>query len=120
MSRISAQAMARAVCAVQAMVVCFQAMKESGLTWVTVTEDEQERQMRRYAAIVESTSGRDKLLQPPAGVRLRRLGERSISPQDRTRLLLYFLGWDQLHGARVDLLCAPLGLSEPDPLEIGH
>src|ERR1700722_8786598 len=105
MSRISAQAMARAVCAVQAMdfskkealvdevfrvqthmlasvmvhkkfgvslekidfllqilLVCFQAMKESGLTWVTVTEDEQERQMQRYAAIVESSSCRDELL----------------------------------------------------------
>src|SRR5438132_8928255 len=58
--------------------------------------------------------------QPPPGVRLRRLGERSISPQDRTRLLLYFLGWDQLHGARVDLLCAPLGFSEPDPLRVGR
>jgi hypothetical protein len=44
------------------LLVCFQAMKESGLTWVTVTEDEQERQMQRFAAIVESTSCRDELL----------------------------------------------------------
>ena len=44
------------------LLVCFQAMKESGLTWVTVTEDEQERQMQRYSAIVESSSCRDELL----------------------------------------------------------
>jgi len=28
------------------LLICFQAMKESGLTWITVTEDEQERQMQ--------------------------------------------------------------------------
>jgi hypothetical protein len=44
------------------LLVCFQAMKESGLTWATVTEDEQERQMQRYSAIVESSSCRDELL----------------------------------------------------------
>ena len=44
------------------LLVCFQAMRESGLTRATVTEDEQERQMRRYSAIVESSSGRDELL----------------------------------------------------------
>jgi len=99
MSRISAQAMARAINAVLAMdfgkkealtdevfriqphmlasvmvqkdfgvplekvdfllhilLVCFQAMKESGLTWATVTEDEQERQFQRYLAIFESSA----------------------------------------------------------------
>jgi hypothetical protein len=111
MSRISAQVLARAVDAVQAMdltkkevladeifrvqpcmlasvmaqkefgvalekinfllhvlLVCFQAMNESGLTWATVTEVEQERQLQRYLAIFESSGGnndplRDELLQ---------------------------------------------------------
>jgi len=38
------------------LLVCFQAMKGSGLTWATVTEDEQERQMQRYLAIFESSA----------------------------------------------------------------
>lgn len=33
--------------------ICFQAMKESGLTWPLITEDEQERQMGRYVASVK-------------------------------------------------------------------
>ena len=50
------------------LLICFQAMKESGLTWITVTEDEQERQMQRYVAIFEASAcmndpRRDELLQ---------------------------------------------------------
>ncbi|MFH1602572.1 MAG: hypothetical protein ABIH03_01550 [Pseudomonadota bacterium] len=33
--------------------ICFQAMKESGLTWPIITEDEQDRQMVRYVASVK-------------------------------------------------------------------
>jgi hypothetical protein len=33
--------------------VCFQAMKESGLAWPLITEDEQGRQMARYMGIVK-------------------------------------------------------------------
>lgn len=33
--------------------VCFQAMKESGLAWPLITEDEQDRQMARYIGIVK-------------------------------------------------------------------
>lgn len=33
--------------------ICFQAMKESGLTWPIITEDEQDRQMGRYVASVK-------------------------------------------------------------------
>jgi hypothetical protein len=32
---------------------CFQAMKESGLNWPLISEDEQERQMARYTATVK-------------------------------------------------------------------
>jgi hypothetical protein len=32
--------------------ICFQAMKESGLTWPLITEDEQERQMQRNNTIL--------------------------------------------------------------------
>ena len=35
------------------LLICFQAMKESGLTWPLITEDEQERQMERFTAIVK-------------------------------------------------------------------
>jgi hypothetical protein len=38
--------------AANVMLICFQAMKESGLTWPLITEDEQERQMERFTAIV--------------------------------------------------------------------
>jgi hypothetical protein len=37
---------------VELMLICFQAMKESGLTWPLITEDEQERQMARYVGAV--------------------------------------------------------------------
>lgn len=33
--------------------ICFQAMKESGLTWPLITEDEQEKQLGRYVATVK-------------------------------------------------------------------
>lgn len=33
--------------------ICFQAMKESGLTWPLITEDEQDRQLGRYVATVK-------------------------------------------------------------------
>jgi hypothetical protein len=32
--------------------ICFQAMKETGLTWPLITEDEQDKQMTRYVAAV--------------------------------------------------------------------
>ena len=32
--------------------ICYQAMKESGLRWPCITEDEQDRQLSRYAATV--------------------------------------------------------------------
>lgn len=35
------------------VLTCFQAMKESGLSWPLITEDEQDRQMRRLAATVK-------------------------------------------------------------------
>ena len=38
---------------VQFLLICFQAMKESGLTWPLITEDEQERQMARFVATVQ-------------------------------------------------------------------
>jgi hypothetical protein len=44
------------------LLVCFQAMKESGLTWITVTEEEQERQLKHHTAFVRSSSGRDEML----------------------------------------------------------
>ena len=33
--------------------ICFQAMKESGLTWSLITEDEQDRQLGRYVGSVK-------------------------------------------------------------------
>jgi hypothetical protein len=33
--------------------ICFQAMKESGLTWPLITEDEQDRQLGRYVSTVQ-------------------------------------------------------------------
>ena len=38
---------------VDILLICFQAMKESGLTWPLITEDEQERQMARFVATVQ-------------------------------------------------------------------
>ena len=35
------------------LLICFQAMKESGLTWPVITEDELDRQLQRYIAIVK-------------------------------------------------------------------
>jgi hypothetical protein len=35
------------------MLICFQAMKESGVDWPLITEDEQERQMRRLTATIK-------------------------------------------------------------------
>lgn len=37
---------------VDILLICFQAMKESGLTWPLITEDEQDRQMGRFVATV--------------------------------------------------------------------
>lgn len=34
------------------VLICFQAMRESGLSWPLITEDEQDRQMTRLAAAV--------------------------------------------------------------------
>lgn len=33
--------------------VCFQAMKESGVKWPLITEDDQDRQMKRYVTTVK-------------------------------------------------------------------
>ena len=38
---------------VDILLICFQAMKESGLTWPLITEDEQDRQMARFVATVQ-------------------------------------------------------------------
>lgn len=35
------------------LLICFQAMKESGLTWPLITEDEQGKQLARYVATVK-------------------------------------------------------------------
>lgn len=50
------------------LLVCFQAMKESGLSWPLFTEDEQDRQVRRLVATVKFSddlrgSLRDRALQ---------------------------------------------------------
>lgn len=37
--------------AVKILFVCFLAMKESGLTWPRITEDDQDRQLQRFIAI---------------------------------------------------------------------
>ena len=37
--------------------VCFQAMEESGLTGPVITEDEQDRQLRRFTAITQLSIG---------------------------------------------------------------
>ena len=37
---------------VDVLFICFQAMKESGLTWPLITEDEQDKQMARYVGVV--------------------------------------------------------------------
>ena len=35
------------------LLICFQAMKESGLTWPLITEDDQDKQLARYVATVK-------------------------------------------------------------------
>jgi len=35
------------------LLICFQAMKESGLSWPLITEDEQDKQLARYVATVK-------------------------------------------------------------------
>lgn len=37
--------------AVEILLVCFLAMKQSGLSWPVITEDDQERQLQRFVAI---------------------------------------------------------------------
>jgi len=54
---------------VELMLICFQAMKESGLTWPLITEDEQERQLARYVGAVRF--GEDL----PAGLRERAMAQ---------------------------------------------
>ena len=54
---------------VELMLICFQAMKESGLTWQLITEDEQERQLARYVGAVRF--GEDL----PAGLRERAMAQ---------------------------------------------
>lgn len=43
--------------AFEILFICFQAMKESGLIWPVTTEDEQEKQLKRFVAI--ATFGED-------------------------------------------------------------
>jgi hypothetical protein len=50
------------------LLICFQAMKESGLAWPIITEDEQDRQMARFVATVRfgedlPADGRDRAMQ---------------------------------------------------------
>ena len=35
------------------LLICFQVMKESGLTWPLITEDDQDKQLARYVATVK-------------------------------------------------------------------
>lgn len=37
----------------EVILICFQAMKESGINWPLITEDDQERQMRRLTASIK-------------------------------------------------------------------
>lgn len=45
------------------LLICFQAMKESGLTWPLITEDEQDRQLARYVATANFGDGLSAALQ---------------------------------------------------------
>ncbi len=47
---------------VDLLFTCFQAMKESGLTWPVISEDELDRQMRRFTASVKFAGDLDKSL----------------------------------------------------------
>jgi hypothetical protein len=54
--------------AIELLIVCFVAMKASGLTWPVITEDDQELQLQLYTATVRlgedlSPSLRDRLMQ---------------------------------------------------------
>lgn len=54
--------------AIELLIVCFVAMKESGLTWPVITEDDQELQLQLYTTTVRlgedlSPSLRDRLMQ---------------------------------------------------------
>ena len=42
---------------IEIMLICFQAMKESGLIWPQISEDEQERQMSRFSSSVALGEG---------------------------------------------------------------
>jgi hypothetical protein len=42
------------------LIVCYQAMKETGLVWPRITEGDQERYLEREAAITKFTEGLDK------------------------------------------------------------
>ena len=46
--------------ALEMLFLCFQAMKESGLKWPLITEDEQENQMQRHTAILQFYGSLDK------------------------------------------------------------
>jgi hypothetical protein len=45
--------------ALEILFLCFQAMKESGLTWPLITEDEQENQMQRHTTLLRSYASLD-------------------------------------------------------------
>ena len=66
--------------AVGVLLVCFQAMKESGLAWPVITEDEQERQLARFGATSPRTP---RSRSPPTWRAIRRSGwarSRPMSP----------------------------------------
>jgi hypothetical protein len=46
--------------ALEMLFLCFQAMKESGLKWPLITEDEQENQMRRHTTILRFYASLDR------------------------------------------------------------
>ncbi len=48
---------ARVEFALELLFVCFQAMKESGLSWPRISEDEMDRQATRYSAVVQFSEG---------------------------------------------------------------
>ena len=66
--------------------VCFQAMKESGVKWPLITEDDQDRQMKRYVTTVKfgmSVAAYSLTGAVPAVLLMRsewRFGVRCISP----------------------------------------
>ena len=49
--------MERVEFALNLLFVCFQSMKESGLSWPRISEDELDRQAARYSAIVQFSEG---------------------------------------------------------------